>query len=656
VKISRVRIENYRVHRDTTVELKDLTAFIGRNGAGKSSILYAIGFYYDVAGTLTLDDIHAGSDAEAAVTVTYSGLSDAEIEAFGLYVRDGKLTVIKRASAGQPGRYYGVVPQVPEFAEVRALSGAQKQIDEYRALREGDDFSALPPARSQGDVAKAMDAFEQDPANAARLQDLERPEQFFGHAHAGAGRLDNYTSFVLVPAVHEAADETGKRGAIQVLVDSLVTSALASRADIVGFRSEFEERFKQVYAPENLTEIDRVSEAVNDLLGNYAPGVALRLNWQEAVPPTFGLPPFRTRLGDDAYDTPIALQGHGMQRALVLSLLQLMASQRGAVQSDDDSPAPAPDLIISIEEPELYLHPAQCRYLAALLAELAADQDSPHVQVMYATHSPYFVRIDKFEQICAIRRRALSEGDVPCCEVGSLSFESIRSEIARVAGMEAGEITRDSFVARCASVMDVVASEGLFASVAVVVEGYGEVGCLRVVADQLGLRWDARGIVIVPARSKNNIDRPIQIFRGLGIPCYFAFDGDVSKRGKSGEGDVVLANHRLLRLARVEPEDFPSTRIEDGWAVFEDQLESELRAGCTDAAEWDTVTQAVRDELGFDSVKRALKNPDGAAAVTRELYERGRSLPNLEAVARRATALAGGGADVLAMGSCVMPS
>jgi len=323
---------------------------------------------------------------------------------------------------GQPGKYYGVVPQIPEFAAVRALSGAQKQLDQYRALREDENFSALPTARSQSDAAKAMDAFEQDPANADRLQNLERPEQFFGHAHAGAGRLDNFTSFVLVPAVHEAADETSKRGAIQVLVDNLVTTALASRADIVGFRAEFEERFKQVYAPENLTEIDRVATAVNDLLGNYAPGVALSLNWQEAVPPTFGLPAFHTRLGDDAYDTPIALQGHGMQRALVLSLLQLMASQRGDIAaSGDDHPVAAPDLIIAIEEPELYLHPAQCRYLAALLAELATGEDPPHIQVMYATHSPYFVRIDRFEQIRAIRRRAHSDEDVPCCEVGSLT-------------------------------------------------------------------------------------------------------------------------------------------------------------------------------------------------------------------------------------------
>jgi len=67
------------------------------------------------------------------------------------------------------------------------------------------------------------------------------------------------------------------------------------------------------------------------------------------------------------------------------------------------------------------------------------------------------------------------------------------------------------------------------------------------------------------------------------------------------------------------------------------------------------VTNAVRDEPGFDSARQALKNPGGAAAVTRELYPHGRSLPNLEAVAKRVTPPAGG-ADVLAMGSCVMKS
>jgi Predicted ATP-dependent endonuclease of the OLD family len=407
-----------------------------------------------------------------------------------------------------------------------------------------------------------------------------------------------------------------------------------------------------MYAPENLTEIDRVSDSVNELLGRYAPGLGLRLNWREAVPPPFGLPLFDTRLGDEAYDTPIALQGHGMQRALVLSLLQLMASQReGAAGDGGSSTAPVADLIVAIEEPELYLHPAQCRYLARLLDELAADSDSPRTQVIYATHSPYFVRMDGFEQIRAVRRSATSEHEVPCCAIGSLSFTSIRSEIARVTGIEAASVTRGSFVARCASVMDVVASEGLFASAAVVVEGYGEVGCLRAIEKQLALGWDERGIVIVPARSKNNIDRPVHIFRGLGIPCYFLFDGDVSRRGTDREADAVRSNRLLMRLAMMEPEDFPPTQVEANWAVLADCLESELKGAFDDTGVWDDAAQAARDELGFDSVKQTLKNPDGVALVTRRIYEEGRKLPNLEEVAEQVTALLGS-TEVLAMGAC----
>jgi putative ATP-dependent endonuclease of the OLD family len=651
VKICRVQIENYRVHRETVVDFNSVTAFIGRNGAGKSSILYAIEFFYDVSAILTADDIYAGANDEVTVTVAYASLSEAELAEFALYVRDGRLTVIKRARAGQPGRYYGIVPQLPEFARIRGFAGAREQLSAYRDLRQSDAFASLPTASSQAQVKAAMEDFERDPANTQRLQDSEREEQFFGDRRAGAGRLDNFTSFVLVPAVREAADESAKRGAIQVLVDRLVTTALANREDIVAFRQEFEERFKTLYAPENLSEIDRVSASVNKLLGRYAPGLSLKLDWQEAVPPAFGLPPFKTGLGDEDYATPIALQGHGMQRALVLSLLQLIASQPREAADEDGDSLPVNDLIIAIEEPELYLHPAQCRYLARLLTELGDDRGAPRTQVMYATHSPYFVHTDGFEQIRAVRRRAVAGDQVPCCAVGSLGFDSIQTEIARVAEIDAAKVTRESFVARCASVMDVVASEGLFASVALVVEGYGEVGCLRTVEQHLALGWDQRGIVIVPARSKNNIDRPIHIFRGLGIPCYFLFDGDISRRGGDREESAKLSNRLLMRLAGVEPEDFPATRIEATWAVLSDCLEADLRDTFDDQREWEAVSQAVRDDLGFVSVKQTLKNPDGVAEVTRRIFAQGFRLPNIERVAERVTDLLGS-PEMLAMGVC----
>jgi len=639
VKISKVNIVNYRVHRNTTVNMDGLTAFIGRNGAGKSSVLYAIDFFYNVSAVLTGDDIYAGADEEVAITVTYSELSQVELDEFGLYVRDGGLTVIKRARAGQPGNYYGIVPQLPGFVEVRASSGAVPQRTAYAALRELGHFPDLPAVTTQAALNIAMDEFERNPANEAHLQPYERQEQFFGDRRAGAGRLDKFTSFVLVPAVHEAASESEKRGAIQTLVDRLVRSALANREDIVKFRTEFEKQFIVMYASENLTEIESVSDAVNELLGRYAPGLGMKLTWQDAVPPLFGLPAFNTRLGDTAYDTPIALQGHGMQRALVLSLLQLMASQRDSSPDGGDEAQHSPDLIVAIEEPELYLHPAQCRYLAKMLMQLAASQEPPLTQVMYATHSPYFVHMDGFERIRVLRRRASGEGEIPCCETGCLSFETIQNETARVAELEPAAITRDSFLARCASVMDTIASEGFFASAAVVVEGYGELGCLRAVEQQLGLKWDENGVVVVPARGKNNIDRPVHIFRGFGIPCYFLFDGDDSCRGTADAPNTSRANRLLLRLGGAEPEDFPKTCVGPDWAVLADKLESELRDAFKSEQEWDTATNAVRDDLCFPSVKKMLKNPDGVAALVRHLYTGGGSLPVFEEIALKITEL-----------------
>lgn len=638
MRISQVRIENYRVHRSTNVDFYGLTAFIGRNGAGKSSVLYAIDFFYNVSAVLSGDDVYAGADEEVAITVTYSNLSQAELDEFGLYVRDGVLTVIKRARAGQPGRYYGIVPQLPEFVEVRAVAGAVPQRAAYKKVRESGRFPSLPSVGNQAELVAAMDEFERDPANVEHLQSVERQEQFFGDRRAGAGRLDNFTSFVLVPAVHEAASESEKRGAIQTLVDRLVTSALANRDDIVQFRAEFEERFRATYAPENLTEIGRVSDAVNELLGRYAPGLGLRLAWRDAVPPPFGLPAFDTRLGDETYDTPIALQGHGMQRALVLSLLQLMALQR-ETPPEGEEVSQAPDLIVAIEEPELYLHPAQCRYLAGLLDRLAAEDDAPRTQVMYATHSPYFVHIERFERIRVLRRRARSEGEIPCCETGSLSFETVQDGMARVAEIDPASITRESFLARCASVMDTVVSEGFFASAAVVVEGYGELGCLRAVEQHLGLQWDENGIVVVPARGKNSIDRPVLIFRGFGIPCYFVFDGDDSRSGTTKEADATRANRCLLRLAGAEVQAFPPTQVGLDWAVLSDKLESELKAAFGSDEEWESATTAVRDELGFSSVKQTLKNADGVAGVVRRIYAGGGALANIEEIARRIAGL-----------------
>ncbi len=40
--IEKIRLQNFKLHKDTTLEIKPITIFIGQNNSGKSSIFQAL--------------------------------------------------------------------------------------------------------------------------------------------------------------------------------------------------------------------------------------------------------------------------------------------------------------------------------------------------------------------------------------------------------------------------------------------------------------------------------------------------------------------------------------------------------------------------------------------------------------------------------------
>ncbi|MEM3627424.1 MAG: AAA family ATPase [Candidatus Bathyarchaeia archaeon] len=66
-----------------------------------------------------------------------------------------------------------------------------------------------------------------------------------------------------------------------------------------------------------------------------------------------------------------------------------------------------PNLILGIEEPELYQHPDRQRYLARALSKLT-EQGIPgvakQIQVIYSTHSPLFIDLEHFDSIRIFRK------------------------------------------------------------------------------------------------------------------------------------------------------------------------------------------------------------------------------------------------------------
>ena len=73
--IKSIQIENFRCFEKESISLEVLTAILGRNGSGKSTILSAIEVFYDVSATISEDDFYGKlTDREIRIQVVYGDL------------------------------------------------------------------------------------------------------------------------------------------------------------------------------------------------------------------------------------------------------------------------------------------------------------------------------------------------------------------------------------------------------------------------------------------------------------------------------------------------------------------------------------------------------------------------------------------------------
>src|SRR4051794_18387979 len=107
--IERIEIKNYRSLRSvdltcgdpTSPESRSLLAILGRNGGGKSSILYALDIFYDVSAQINEEDCYARNPTnEIMIRVTYGNLRAEERREFQSYIENDRLIVTKRITVG----------------------------------------------------------------------------------------------------------------------------------------------------------------------------------------------------------------------------------------------------------------------------------------------------------------------------------------------------------------------------------------------------------------------------------------------------------------------------------------------------------------------------------------------------------------------------
>jgi len=647
--IKTVTVRNFRCAHRVVLKCEKLTALVGANGSGKSTLLKALALFYDTTPKLDARDWYNGDQNEPIeISITFSDLGPIEKERFGSYVDGNELTVERVFSVTEnkvQSKYYGSRHSIPEFKEARAATSAAQFRKAYQALTEAGKYDGLPTLGTKEQGLEALKDWEQ-----AHLSQCSRGRddgQFFGFTGVAQGYLGEFTKLIYVPAVRDAASDAdeGKDSPVKEIVDLVVRNSLAAHKKILELKAETKRKYDEIVEPKNLVGLQNLQEQLNQTLSSYVLDAKVELDWLPSADVQLALPKTNVTLSEDGYPCTVSRTGHGLQRAFILTMLQHLAvttppeEQEEQVEaSSGEGPAPIEvreqsDLILCIEEPEVYQHPNRQRHFSTLLHKLASgsiEGVARKTQVIYSTHSPMFVGLDRFDQV-RLFRKVVDEPEKPkCTKLAEATMKQIAEQLWYLCGKPEPEFTAETLIPRLQPIMTPWMNEGFFANVVVLVEGEDDLAAIQGVAKSRGVSLDERGISVIPCIGKNNLDRPALIFKALGIPTYLVWDSD------SGKEDPKT-NRLLLRLVGAAEEDYPS-RVEDSFACFEVKLETTLKAELGEEL-FDGIVKEVQLEFEAGSTGDCLKRPSLFSELIRRAKTKGGSSKSLEAVLDKIMAL-----------------
>jgi putative ATP-dependent endonuclease of OLD family len=174
---------------------------------------------------------------------------------------------------------------------------------------------------------------------------------------------------------------------VGIMLSSVLEEILKDDPQYREFRTKFDELFDSENSAVKV-EFDKLGNSVKTHLEKQF-AECTKVSFEVSSPEFEDLlKNFQTRV-DDGVETYASEKGDGMQRALMLAIIQSYAEYRKGREDAGKS------FLFFIDEAELHLHPTAQRKLKEVLLILAADLD----QVFINTHSSVFVADDHQSQV-----------------------------------------------------------------------------------------------------------------------------------------------------------------------------------------------------------------------------------------------------------------
>ena len=277
--IESVRVKGFRSILDETLHCDNLTALVGANGTGKSSLLKAIDLFYNPSPRIDIEDFYNGdTSSEVVVSITFTGLSQDAKNLFDVYLQGNKLTVervFQWDGSKTAWKYHGATLQCQDFVPIRegllVKDRGKTARPAYDAVRATPQFSTLPVWTTLQNVENDLRQWESaNPTLCVRQRD---DGQFFGFKEVAQGYLGRYTRFLFIPAVRDASDDTaeGRGSVLTSLMDLVVRSVIANKQELLKLKDDTQKKYQEILDPSQLTELTTLQDQLTNTLNTFVP-------------------------------------------------------------------------------------------------------------------------------------------------------------------------------------------------------------------------------------------------------------------------------------------------------------------------------------------------------------------------------------------------
>ncbi|MEY0169835.1 ATP-binding protein [Providencia rettgeri] len=371
MKLEKLIINNFRgYHGEHSIDINSLTALVGRNDVGKTTILDALGVFfehklckYDITDkcvdSTDNDDVSIGcifSGAEVPIVLDSTSITTLKDEF--LLNEDGKLEIYKVFAKGKGSGSIQAKCMAPSVRGAKAL--LSKKNDDLKTIAES---IGVDEADKRSNVSLRQEIYK-------KTGDLKLKESFI-KLNAEEGKIicekiyGKLPHFALFRADRPSNDEESE---VQDPMKSAIQTALQKiNTQLESIKENVKEH--AVAVAENT--IKHLHDISPNLASGLVPQFKVEPKWENI---------FKLTLEDDR-GIAINKRGSGVRRLVLISFFKAEAER---LQKE----FPDKGVIYAIEEPETSQHPSNQRLLIDAFQELA---NSDKCQVLVTTHVPALV-------------------------------------------------------------------------------------------------------------------------------------------------------------------------------------------------------------------------------------------------------------------------